>query len=48
MEEIRELWCKLVIGTAVGTEIICGELLKLGRTEECAILKCLCKIVLTV
>ena len=49
MAEVKEEAVgKLANGKAVGTDDICAELLKLGRTEDSAILKYLHDIVLTV
>ncbi|CAM9658729.1 unnamed protein product [Sphacelaria rigidula] len=48
MAEMKEAVGKLANGKAVGTDNLCGELLKLGRTEDSAILKCPHNIVLTV
>ncbi|CAM9720457.1 unnamed protein product, partial [Sphacelaria rigidula] len=46
--EAKQTVGKLADGKAVGTDDICGALLKLGRTEDSIILKCLHDIVLTV
>ncbi|CAM9779802.1 unnamed protein product, partial [Sphacelaria rigidula] len=48
MAEVKQAVGKLANGKAVGTEDIYGELLKLGRTKDSAILKCLHDIVLIV
>lgn len=39
MEDVRKAVGKLADGKAVGTDEICGELVKLGRTEDSAILR---------
>ncbi|CAN0091623.1 unnamed protein product, partial [Sphacelaria rigidula] len=48
MAMVKQAVGKLANGKVVGTDDICGELLKLGRTEDSVILKCLHDIVLTV
>ena len=40
MEEVKEAVGKLGNGKAVGVDNVCGELLKLGLSENSAILKC--------
>ncbi|CAM9723617.1 unnamed protein product [Sphacelaria rigidula] len=41
IEEVKEAPGKLTSGKAVGTDNLCGELLKLSLTEDSATLKCL-------
>ncbi|CAM9891726.1 unnamed protein product [Sphacelaria rigidula] len=48
MAEVKEAVGKLANGRSVGTDNMCGELLKLGRTDDSAILKCLHNVVLAV
>ena len=48
MKEVKEAVGKLGNGKAVGVDNVCGELLKLGFSENSAILKCFHKIVVAV
>ena len=48
MEEVKEAVGKLGNGKAVGVDNVCGELLKLGLSENSAILKCFHNIVVAV
>ena len=48
MEEVKEAVGKLGNGKAVGVDNICGELLKLGLSENSAVLKCFHNIVVAV
>ena len=48
MEEVKEAAGKLGNGKAVGIDNVCGELLKLGLSENSAILKCFHNIVVAI
>ena len=48
MEEVKEAVGKLGNGKAVGIDNVCGELLKLGLSENSAILKCFHNIVVAI